>query len=333
MSAAEQRLTVDVIVSSYNEEAYIERCLDRALGQDYEPDLLRIWLVDGGSIDRTVELARARAQADPRLTVVADGRRRNLPEALNVGLELSSGELVAKVDAHGYPELDFVRRAVDALADHPDAGCAGGRPEQEGETPFGEAVALARTSRFGVGGSGYAGTSERGPVDTVQCGVYRRTALDAVGLFDPTMNFGEDEELNWRLRQAGFPIVLDTAIRFHYVTRPSWRALYRQYRNYGEARVRVVRRHPAFLRPWHVAPAAFVAGSAVLGAAAPLSRLARRGLFTTALAYGAGATAAALQAAGGRGPKVTARVLSCFVAIHGGYGVGSLRGLRILVSR
>jgi succinoglycan biosynthesis protein ExoA len=309
------RPTVDIVMSTFNEERHIARCLEHVLGQDYPPELVRIWLVDGGSSDRTVEIARR--VADPRLTVIADGRRLNLPEALNLAIERSAGELVAKIDAHGYPERDFLSRAVAAF-ESPDVGCVGGMPIQEGDTPFGEAVAAARGSSFGVGGGTYAIKGDRMSVDSVQCGVYRRSALERVGAFDPAMNFGEDDELNWRVVQAGYRILLDRRIGFHYITRPTWRAAYRQYRNYGEARVRVVQRHREFLRPHHLAPALFVTGGATLAAGALVSPAARR-LLAAGVAVYAGA---ALAAAGGR-----PRVATAFAALHVGYGVGMLRAL------
>jgi cellulose synthase/poly-beta-1,6-N-acetylglucosamine synthase-like glycosyltransferase len=310
-------------MSTFNEERHIARCLEDVIGQDYPPELVRIWLVDGGSSDRTVEIARRFAGGEPRLAVIADGRRLNLPEALNLAIERSSGELVAKIDAHGYPERDFLSRAVAAFAG-PEIGCVGGMPIQEGDSAFGEALAAARGSRFGVGGGTYAIKGDRQLVASVQCGVYRRSVLERVGAFDPAMNFGEDDELNWRVVQAGYRILLDRGIRFHYITRSTWPAAYRQYRNYGEARVRVVRRHPAFLRPHHLAPAAFVAGGATLVAASTVSPVARRLLAAAATAY----SGAALVAARGR-----PRVASAFAALHAGYGVGMLRALSDAGSR
>jgi cellulose synthase/poly-beta-1,6-N-acetylglucosamine synthase-like glycosyltransferase len=316
LTAVPGRVTVDVVISTLDEERYVGRCLDAVISQDYPPELVRIWLVDGGSTDGTVALARR--LDEPRLTVIADGRRRNLPEALNVAIERSSGELIAKIDAHGYPERDFLSRAVAAF-ESPEIGCVGGMPIQQGETQFGEAVAAARGSAFGVGGGTYAIKGDRRDVDSVQCGVYRRSVLERVGWFDPAMNFGEDDELNWRVVQAGYRIVLDRRIRFHYFTRPTWGAAYRQYRNYGEARVRVVRRHPAFLRPHHLAPALFVGGGATLAAGAVVSPVARRLLAATVAAY----AGAALTAA----PAPRLRVATAFAALHLGYGVGMLRAL------
>jgi succinoglycan biosynthesis protein ExoA len=330
--AAEAWPSIDVLVSTYNEGAYIGRCLDHVLGQDYPGELVRVWLIDGGSTDETVPIVRARAETEPRLRVIADGRRLNLPEALNIGIEASGSELVAKIDAHGYPEHDFLRRAVDAFnSEGPAVACVGGRPQQLGETRFGRALALARTSRFGVGASEYAGSGQRTFVDTVQCGVYRRDPLLRVGLFDADMQYGEDEELNWRLREAGFRILLDTGIRFNYIARPSWKAAYRQYRNYGEARTRVVAKHPSFLRPHHLVPAAFVAGATGLAAASPLSAAARRALGACAMSYVSISVAAAAQTCRRNGLPLLPWVGASYSALHFGYGVGMLQGLPTLV--
>lgn len=322
---------VDVVVSTFNEERYVDRCLDAVREQDYPAEALKIWVVDGGSTDGTVDRIRAHAAEDDRIVVIADGVRRNLPEALNVAIERCDGDMIAKVDAHGWPERDYIRRSVEAFAAGGEkVGCVGGRPVQQGETRFGDAVALARGSRVGVGASEYAGSVDVGTVDTVQCGVYRAAPLREVGSFDPEMNFGEDEEVNWRLRQAGYEIVLDTRIRFHYITRPSWKAAYRQYRNYGTARVRVVRRHPSFLRPHHLVPALAVAGGATLLAAAPFSPPARRLLGLGAGAYAAAASTAAVMAAGREHRALAPTIATAMVALHAGYGVGMLRGLRDL---
>jgi succinoglycan biosynthesis protein ExoA len=330
-SASSGLPTVDVIMSTLNEERYIGRCLKAILSQDYPPELLRIWLIDGGSSDGTVEVARDIASANPGLTIVADGTRRNLPEALNLALEGCSGELVAKVDAHGYPAVDFIRRAVEALvAGGPAVACVGGRPLQEGETPFGQALAVARGSHFGVGGSVYASRATCEFVDTVQCGVYRRAALDSVGHFNPLLVAGEDEELNWRLSSAGYKILLDTRVRFHYVARSSWRAAFRQYRGYGRARVSVIALHPKFLRPRHLAPPALVAGVAAMGLASPVVPIARRGLGAIIGAYALGACIAGSRAVNDVRRASAPGVAGAFVALHLGYGVGFLLGLKDL---
>jgi GT2 family glycosyltransferase len=315
--------SVAVVMSTFNEERYIDRSLDAIAAQTIRP---RVVVVDGGSADRTVERLAARAAADPSLHVLADGLRRSLPEALNLGIEITQEAFVAKVDARTFVQPDFLERALEIFErEGPSVGCVGGRPEQYGETSFGEGFARARMSRFGVGGSGYADARASADVDTVQCGVYRRSALLAVGGFDPSLQFGEDEEVNWRLRQAGYRIVRDSSVRFRYLTRSTWQGAFSQYRNYGRARVRVLEKHPEFIRVRHLIPsAAVLAGAALLGAA-PFSRSARLAGGALAALYAGGALAAAAAAArdDARNIPYTA---AAFTALHLGYGVGLVEG-------
>ena len=316
---------VDVLISTFDEERDIERALDAVFAQTR---CARVTVVDGGSRDRTPAILRSRAQREPRLRVIADGVRRTLPEALNLGLSRTALPFVAKVDARTFLARDFLEHALAVLAEPgaEDIGCAGGQPEQFGTTAFGDGFARARTSAYGVGRSGYADRRARAEVDTVQCGVYRRIALDQVGRFDAALQYGEAEELNWRLRLAGWRIVRDARIRFRYVTRPSWSAAFRQYRNYGRARVAVWEKHPGFLRPHHLAPSAALVGAASLAVLAPFSREARACALTGAAAYGIGALIAAVKGSEGRVDRVP-YTMAAFTALHGGYGLGLAEAL------
>jgi succinoglycan biosynthesis protein ExoA len=202
-----------------------------------------------------------------------------------------------------------------------DVACVGGQAQPVSETRFGRALGLAWRSRFGVGASVYARDDVRADVSTVPWGLYRRAALERVGGFDPAMMHGEDEELNWRLRAQGYRVVLDSGMRFAYVNRGRWSGAFRQYRNYGAARVRVLRKHPDFLRPHHLAPAAMVVAGGAAAALAPFSVAARRALLTGAGAYALAAVAAAVQAAGDE-PELIPDVAAAYAALHLGYGAG-----------
>ncbi len=317
--------SVAVVMSTLNEESSIDRALDAIESQTAG---VRILVIDGGSNDTTVDRLQWRAARNPRLRVYADGVRRSLPEALNAAVAEIDEAFVAKVDARTFIAPDFIERALRIFErEGPQVACVGGRPEQYGETNFGQGVAYARMSPFGVGGSGYADARTYADVDTVQCGVYRRSALLEVGGFDPALQFGEDEELNWRLRKAGYRIARDTNVRFRYVARSTWLGALAQYRNYGRARARVLAKHPDFVRLRHLVPTAVLLGGAALIAAAPFSRRARMLLGVVALGYGAAAAAAACTAARRDLRHAPATALA-FTALHLGYGMGLLEGLR-----
>lgn len=315
----------DVVIPAFNEENHISRCLEHVLAQDYPPELVRIWVVDAGSTDATAYAVAAWTSREPRISLITGRGRLNAGQALNEGIGAGTAELIARVDAHTYIEADYLRRAAEIMV---EAGsplaCVGGQPTQVGESRFGRAVVLARRSHFGVGGSVYAERRPRVLVDTVQGGVYRRDALASVGGFATTMLVSEDEECNWRLRRAGYDILLDTSLRFTYTTRSTWRALFRQHRNYGRSRVRVVQAHPDFLRLRHVVPAAFVAGSASLAVMSLFSRRARRVFVATMGTYLAGSAWAGLKAAREEEPELAPWVAACFTGQHLGYGLGSI---------
>jgi hypothetical protein len=185
---------------------------------------------------------------------------------------------------------------------------------------------MARASRLGVGGGyGVDRRQDDHAVRTVQCGAYRRQSLLDAGLFDVAMAYGEDEELNWRLRQAGGQIYLCGTLAQQYRPRPSLRALARQYWNYGQGRLRVLTKHPAFLSPRHLAPSALVLSFVVLACCAPLVPLARLLLLGLGTAYGGVLVLAGIQAArsGWREALLVPLAIAC---VHFGYGAGMLWG-------
>lgn len=317
------RPLVSIVMPVLNEAGTIERSLDAIDAQTYPRELIEIAVVDGGSSDETTDLVRARSARDRRVRLLG-GPGTNTPTAMNVGIGATTGPLVAKVDGHGWVNPDFVAQAVRVLESDPSVACVGGQIVPIATDDTQRAIRLARFSKFGVGGGIYTSSLTEHDTDTVQCGVYRRTVLAAVGDFDPQLQFGEDEEVNHRIRETGARIVFQPTMRFSYVVRPTLRSLYRQYRNYGRARVAVIRKHPGFLRLKHLIPSVLVVAmvAAVVFAAFVDIRLlaipAVYGVVVVAVAFGLGARDRF------RKPWLVAGALLC---LHFGYGIGMLAGI------
>jgi hypothetical protein len=135
------------------------------------------------------------------------------------------------------------------------------------------------SSRFGIGDTAFrdagAGLQE---ADSVPYGTYRREVFERAGNLAEDIDRGEDDEFNYRLRDAGGRIVLSPEIRSTYYCRDSLTGLARQYWGYGLAKAEVLRRHPNRLRTRHLVPSAFVGvlgGGLLLGGVIrPLGRLA-----------------------------------------------------------
>ena len=86
---------ISVVVAFFNNEGDLADCLDSIAAQTY-PDI-EVIMVDDGSADGSAGIARAKAAADPRFTLIS-------PEhggpggARNRGIERARGEFLAFVD-------------------------------------------------------------------------------------------------------------------------------------------------------------------------------------------------------------------------------------------
>ncbi len=230
-----------------------------------------------------------------------------------------------RLDAHSEYAADYVERCIDAL-ERSAATVVGGPMRPKGETPFGEAVALATTTPFGVGPGRFHYSENEEYVDTVFLGAFRRTEILAAGGYDEGIRqAAEDHELNFRITKGGGTILLDPAIRSIYHPRSSPGALWRQYHNYGQGKASTLRKHRALptWRPW--VPAVFVLGliASPLWLAFSTSRSVGLGVLAV---YFALVLITAVAKARLR-PNAAVRTATAIVIMHVAYGLGFLRGV------
>lgn len=324
-ACAGERPFVSVVVPARDEERSLPACLDSLLAQTYDAARTEILVVDNRSTDRTPDVVHEYAARDRRVRLLrCDGA--NQAAGMNAGMLAARGGIVARIDAHGWVEPEYLERAIAVLERHPDASAVGGPYLPACERLLERVSALARASRVGVGGGWYADRdATEHAVRTVGCPVYRRQAVLDAGMFDPGMAYGEDDELHWRLVKQGGAILFSPELRQYNRPRATLGGLGRQYWNYGRGRLRVLRKHPDFLLVKHLVPGAFVAvlaALAVLAVALPIARpalLALVGAYATALAVAA--------AAGAEHGWREALLVPCAVGIiHVAYGGGMLCG-------
>jgi GT2 family glycosyltransferase len=320
---------VSVVAPVRNEERYIERCLYAVARQDYSRDRIEVLVVDGRSDDRTREIV-ARFAAESTLDVrLIDNPARTAAAAMNIGLAEARGDVILRVDGHAALAPDYVRRAVAAL-DASNADCVGGVLENEGDTHVGRAIAAAMSSPFGVGGAKFR-TGGGGPVDTVAFGAYRRRVFEILGKFREDIGAGEDDEFNYRLRDAGGVILLVPEMRATYTVRDSLPALWRQYFAYGRAKPEVLRLHPAQAQARQLAPPALVAALAGSGA---LAVFGRAGALKAMLAvYAAFAAVASIALALKRRVRLLPLLPVVLACMHVAYGCGVFAGAASMLRR
>jgi glycosyltransferase involved in cell wall biosynthesis len=309
---------VDVIMPIRNEASHLRAAVDAVLAQEY-PGELRIVLAVGPSDDGTEELAGEIAGSDDRVTVVGNPAGVT-PAALNVAIAAGSAPVIVRVDGHSELSTGYIERAVATMR-RTAAVNVGGLQVPVPTTPFETAVAAATTSILGTGGASYRVGGREGPVDTVYLGVFDRAAVEAVGGFDERLIRNQDYELNIRLRKAGGEVWFDPELSVGYRPRGSWKALWRQYYEYGQWKASVMRMHPGSARLRQVVPPVAMA---VVGAST-LIGLRRRRAFVVPLGYAVAIGAAALRERRRAAPYRVAGVLAC---IHAAWAIGFLRAIR-----
>ncbi len=286
-------------------------------------------MIDGASKDGTRAILDELAAREPRVRVL-ENPAGDLASALNVGLDAARGEFVVKMDAHTFFPPSYVQSGVDRLR-RGDVGWVSGPQIPYGVDPWSRRVALALGSRLGVGGSEkWPSNFEDGAADGereldtgVFSGVWRRSTLERLGGWDPDWPVNEDSELASRYLAAGERIVCLHSMGARYVPRSSLRGLARQYFRYGFYRAKTAGRHPASVRPYHLAPAALVALLlAGLAGGGRLRRLAALAL----IPYAAAQAAAAVGASRGAEGSDAALLPAVLTTMHLSYGSGYLAG-------
>jgi hypothetical protein len=242
----------------------------------------------------------------------------------NLGIDEAQGDIIGIVSAHCELAPDYVSTAVETL-ERTGADMVGGLMRAVGEGPVGEAVALATSTPFGVGGARFHYTAEEEEVDTVYMGLCRAEVYRRLR-FDEEMVRDQDDELSYRLLDEGGRIVCNPAIRSTYRNRSSFRSLWKQYYDYGFWKVRVMQKHPRQVRARQLVPPIFVAAVASSALTAPFTKVGRASLVGGVATYGLANLAASL-AAGRYQPKLIPLLSPTFATIHFAYGAGFLAGL------
>lgn len=232
-------LRASVIVSTRDRASLLPRLLEALLRQTLPPEAFEVIVVDDGSTDGTHRVLAPYEERGSARVIRLDSPS-GPARARNVGWWESHAPAVAFTDDDCEPEPSWLERGLECLA--ATKGLVMGRTRPRPDSPgYGEH--FARTMEV---------DREDGRYPT--CNVfYARRALEAVGGFDESFRYacGEDTDLGWRVREAGYASSFcPDAVVVHDVRPPSFRLFLRERRRFAE-QVRLVRRHPHLRNLFH----------------------------------------------------------------------------------
>src|SRR6266700_3412685 len=181
---------VSVILVVRNGERFLGEALDSVFLSETTP--LEVLVIDGGSTDRTVEIARG----FPLTRVVAQ-KGTGIANAYNQGITLASGELIAFISHDDIWEPGKLDRQVGYMCEHPEIGYTVSMVrhflEAGAVIPPGFRVELLERPVPGL---------------LMEALVARKRVFRQVGLFDPRFTVSEDTDWFARARDAGVPMAI-----------------------------------------------------------------------------------------------------------------------------
>jgi glycosyltransferase involved in cell wall biosynthesis len=136
-------LRISLVIPVRNEEESLARLVSSIRRQTRQPE--EVLLVDGGSTDRTVELARELAADDARFRVVEAGEA-TPGRGRNVGAEAARHHWLAFTDAGIGLDADWLERLVEQVEADPATEVVYGNYEPSAETFFERCAAVAYVS-------------------------------------------------------------------------------------------------------------------------------------------------------------------------------------------
>ncbi len=226
--------TVTLAIPTYNESVNIEHLLRFFLSTEY-PNLIEIFVADGGSTDGTQDIVKKLSLAEQRVKLIHNPLKIQ-SAGKNLILQECTGDIFIIADAHSDYAPDYIEKCVEALLQS-QALNVGGAQRFVAKNPFQAGVALGSRSFLGSGGAKYRDPNYNGYADTVYLGCFwRKTLLDVSG-FDISQITNQDAELNQKLlNKSQEAIYISSNICVWYYPRKTWKSLGVQYFKYGRGR-------------------------------------------------------------------------------------------------
>ena len=230
--------TISVIIPAYNSAKTILSTIDSVRRQTFTD--FELIVINDGSSDRTLELL-AKID-DPRLRVLSFANG-GLPVARNRGIANSQGEFITFIDADDLWTEDKLELQLAALSQNPGAGVVYSWTtvmDEAGKSFYpGKSVSYTGDVRRQLLANNFIASGSNV--------MLRRSAIESVGEFEPTLKSAEDWDYWLRLALAGW----------EFAVVPKAQILYRQSAGAMSSKIDVMEKYNLLVvdRAFRLAPA------------------------------------------------------------------------------
>lgn len=219
-----QKPQISLVIPVKNEADSLELLIDSINKQSYQPD--EIILVDGGSTDETVELARRPTAADARYRIIEAGEA-SPGKGRNIGTENARFEWIAYTDAGIKLSDDWLEKLVEQITENREIDIVYGNYAPIRNSYFENSAALVYVSPQNDGGI-------RGK--SIASSLLKKEVWVAVGGF-PDLRASEDLMFMEAAEKKGFRHVFAPAATVFWQLRPNLSATFRKFVLYSKHNV------------------------------------------------------------------------------------------------
>lgn len=114
---------ISVGISFYNAEQYLGQAIQSVINQSFSS--WELILLDDGSTDKSIDIAKSYAAEDSRISVHSDGCNKGLAKRLNELVSISRGHYFARMDADDIMHQDRLMEQYNYLQSHPEVNVLG----------------------------------------------------------------------------------------------------------------------------------------------------------------------------------------------------------------
>jgi GT2 family glycosyltransferase len=226
---------VSIVIPVHNGERWIRDVVEAVRAQAGGRPL-EVLLIDDHSTDRSSDVLQ-RLATHPDVRIVK-GLGRGAAAAINAGIRTARHPLIAQIDQDVVVQSNWIERLSGGFSDPAIGAMQGYYISAPDAGLFGRVMNLDLEQRYAR-----IGDTETDHVCTGNT-IYRADALQRIGLFDETLGYGYDNDVSYRLRDAGYRLRIDRSARAVHRWREGIGEYLTQQYGFGYGRIDLVAKHP-----------------------------------------------------------------------------------------
>ena len=174
-------IKLSVIVSAFNQEKYIGRCLRSLLHQSLNRNEYEIIVINDGSIDKTgYALELFNSPKENLIKVINNKENLGLPTSVNKGINASKGKYIVRVDSDDFVNFNFLQFLSFYLDTNPESNAIS-------------------CDYYLISEDEKVIDRMESDKDPIACGIlFRKETLIDIGLYDESFLYKEEVELRLR---------------------------------------------------------------------------------------------------------------------------------------